>query len=67
MAMPEEMKAMYENNACPVAPIEPPAEQCCGNGCEVCIYDTYNAQLRQYYKDKAAWDALQANQEKSGA
>ena len=67
MAKPEEMKATYENDACPVPPAEPLPEQCCGNGCEVCIYDTYNAALRQYRLDKAAWDVLQVKQDKSNA
>ena len=33
--------------------------QCCGSGCENCVLDIYNQELRQYYLDLAAWEARQ--------
>lgn len=53
-------QAMQAETQAPVPPIEPLPHQCCGNGCDPCIYDTYNAELRAYYLQKAQWDAQQA-------
>ncbi len=64
MAMTEEAKAVHEDDPRPLPPVEPPPEQCCASGCEVCVYDQYNAALRQYYRDIAAWDARHAVQDK---
>lgn len=62
MAMTEEAKAVHEDDPCPQPPAEIPPEQCCASGCEVCVYDHYNAALRQYYRDKTAWEARNATQ-----
>ncbi|UXY14652.1 oxidoreductase-like domain-containing protein [Chitiniphilus purpureus] len=44
----------------PEPPYEPALEECCGNGCTPCIFDTYNAQLQQYRRLLAEWQARQA-------
>ena len=41
----------------PQAPYEPALEECCGNGCEPCIFDIYNEALRNYRNELKAWQA----------
>lgn len=41
----------------PQPPIEPDPGECCGNGCDPCIYDLYNDQLAHYRAALAAWKA----------
>ncbi|HSC79564.1 MAG TPA: oxidoreductase-like domain-containing protein [Chitinolyticbacter sp.] len=43
----------------PEPPYEPALEECCGNGCDPCIFDTYNAELQRYRKLLAQWQARQ--------
>ena len=35
-------------------PIEPDPDDCCGNGCQVCVWDLYYEQLEKYqqYRQK---------------
>lgn len=44
----------------PEAPIEPALEDCCGSGCDPCVFDTYTADLHRYRAALAAWEARQA-------
>lgn len=44
----------------PEPPYEPAFEECCGNGCDPCIFDTYNTALQQYRRQLAEWQARQA-------
>lgn len=30
-------------------PLEPNAEDCCGQGCTSCVWDTYRDKLKKYY------------------
>ncbi|GHD56352.1 oxidoreductase-like domain-containing protein [Jeongeupia chitinilytica] len=39
----------------PEPPFEPALEECCGSGCEPCIFDTYTEALHAYRRDYAAW------------
>lgn len=39
----------------PQPPIEPEPGECCGNGCDPCIYDLYNEALMHYRTALAAW------------
>ncbi|KAJ2373461.1 NADH-cytochrome b5 reductase-like, partial [Coemansia sp. RSA 2603] len=36
----------------PQEPQPPSADECCGNGCTPCVYDTYRAQLAAYHQAK---------------
>ena len=40
---------------------QPPAKvdpgECCGNGCDPCVYDIYNDQFAYYLTALAAWQA----------
>jgi len=39
----------------PQPPPEPEPGECCGNGCDPCIYDLYSDQLVYYRTALAAW------------
>lgn len=41
----------------PVPPIEPALEECCGNGCDPCIFDIHYAAMERYRAELAAWEA----------
>ncbi|MBV6271566.1 cytochrome P450 [Alcaligenaceae bacterium CGII-47] len=45
----------------PTEPEEPGLNDCCGNGCEPCVFDTYIVEKRQWEQDIKAWDARQAS------
>jgi hypothetical protein len=44
----------------PVEPAPPDDDACCGNGCEPCIYDLYNAERERYFAALRAWEARQS-------
>lgn len=46
----------------PVAPKMPEEWECCGNGCDECIWSTYFTANAEYHRDLKAWN--QANQDK---
>jgi len=39
----------------PVPPVEPEPWQCCGSGCEPCVYDRYWDALARYEQALEAW------------
>jgi hypothetical protein len=41
----------------PLAPREPALEECCGTGCVLCVFDTYQIALENYERALAAWQA----------
>lgn len=41
----------------PVPPVEPALEDCCGNGCDPCIFDLHYAAMDRYRAELAAWEA----------
>lgn len=41
----------------PTAPREPDFSECCGNGCEPCIFDVYAMDRQRYLADLKAWQA----------
>jgi hypothetical protein len=41
----------------PTPPVAPSPEACCGNGCDPCVYDLYEAALRRYEAARAEWAA----------
>lgn len=43
----------------PVAPPEPDAADCCGEGCIRCVYDTHDEAIERYRAALAAWQARQ--------
>jgi hypothetical protein len=51
--MPEEDDAL----ALPPPPREPDLDECCGSGCDPCIFDLYDARLERW---RERCDALRA-------
>jgi hypothetical protein len=41
----------------PTPPKEPALEDCCGTGCAICVFDTYQIALENYERALAAWQA----------
>lgn len=41
----------------PSKPNEPGPNDCCGEGCAVCVWDLYEKQLEKYERDLKAWVA----------
>lgn len=39
----------------PVPPVEPEPWQCCGSGCEPCVYDRYWQDLERYEEALERW------------
>jgi hypothetical protein len=50
----------------PTPPVEPQLEDCCGNGCDPCVFDTYQMAMDRYRAALAAWEAKQATSTKRG-
>lgn len=44
----------------PVPPIEPELEDCCGSGCNPCIFDIYEQARERYQRELEAWNRRQA-------
>jgi len=44
----------------PLPPKEPALEDCCGTGCAICVFDTYQIALENFERDLAAWEARHA-------
>jgi hypothetical protein len=43
----------------PTAPEAPLASDCCGGGCDRCVYDLHDEALARYRAELAAWQARQ--------
>jgi len=43
------------NDPRPEPPREPEAWECCGSGCDPCVYDRYWDALYRYEEELAAW------------
>ena len=44
----------------PIAPIAPGDDECCGNGCDPCIFDFYGYEQERYFKALREWKERQA-------
>ncbi|WP_231586597.1 oxidoreductase-like domain-containing protein [Cupriavidus basilensis] len=42
----------------PQAPVAPDINECCGNGCEPCIFDLHAEAMARYRAELKAWQAL---------
>ena len=41
----------------PQPPVQPDLDACCGNGCDPCIFDTYDLEMDAYRQAMRAWRA----------
>ena len=39
-------------------PREPHPDECCGDGCNPCVYDTYDTKMEKYEDDKMEYESL---------
>lgn len=44
----------------PQPPVPPDLEDCCGNGCDPCIFDAHDLAMDDYRQALRAWQARQA-------
>jgi hypothetical protein len=45
-----------KDDARPIEPVEPDLNECCGNGCTPCVFDTYAEDKRHWREAVQAWD-----------
>ena len=50
----------------PAAPQKPAAADCCGGGCEPCIFEIYAEELARYQEALKAWQERAAERARSG-
>jgi hypothetical protein len=43
----------------PTPPREPDLEECCGQGCDPCVFDLFEAARQRYLEQLKAWQARQ--------
>jgi hypothetical protein len=55
--MPDERR---DDDPRPEPPERPAAEDCCGSGCDRCVYDLYEQALDRYRDELAAWQRRHA-------
>ena len=53
-------------DAMPQPPFEVDDDMCCGSGCEPCILDIHQQELRAYRARLAAWEARRAERLAAG-
>lgn len=46
-----------EDDPIPEPPVRPRPEECCGRGCEPCVYDLYEEALERYEIKLKQWEA----------
>ena len=44
----------------PVPPERPGDDECCGSGCDPCIFDYYYQEMDRYREELRAWEARHA-------
>ncbi|CAM5223012.1 hypothetical protein CDEF62S_01266 [Castellaniella defragrans] len=50
-----------EDDPRPAEPVEPDLNECCGNGCTPCVFDTYAEEKRCWRDAVKAWDLRHAD------
>ncbi len=51
----------------PQPPEPPDLNDCCGNGCDPCIFDAHDLAMDEYRQALRAWQALEAQSRPTGA
>jgi hypothetical protein len=49
----------------PQPPPEPDLDACCGQGCDPCVFDLYEAARERYRAELQAWQQRQARRERN--
>ena len=49
----------------PEEPVEPDLNECCGNGCEPCVFDTYAKERRAWQQAVKDWE--ERHRDRTGA
>lgn len=52
-----------DDDPAPVPPPQPALEDCCGNGCDPCIFDLYDAERERYFARLREWKARHPGRE----
>ncbi len=55
-AHPTRSGAGTDDDPRPAEPIEPDLNECCGNGCDPCVFDTYAQARRTWEQAVVEWD-----------
>jgi hypothetical protein len=50
------METGLDESARPTRPQEPGPDECCGQGCRMCVWDMYQEKLDRYEDDIRAWE-----------
>ncbi len=50
-----------DNDPRPEEPWEPDLNDCCGNGCDPCVFDTYIEEKRRWEQAVKEWEARQVS------
>ncbi|WP_411859851.1 oxidoreductase-like domain-containing protein [Cupriavidus pauculus] len=62
------MSQNSEEDPRPMPPERPGDNECCGSGCDPCVFDFYADEMDRYRQELKAWEARQATREhKAGA
>jgi hypothetical protein len=51
----------HDDDPRPEPPERPAPEDCCGSGCDHCVYDLYEQSLDRYRDELAAWERRRAD------
>ena len=51
----------FDDTAPPLPPVEPEPGECCGSGCEPCVYDRYWDAMVRYEEARKAWERRRAD------
>lgn len=62
---PSTAPAAAGDDPMPQPPVAPDLEDCCGNGCDPCIFDAHDLAMDDYRQALRAWQARQAPQDPS--
>jgi hypothetical protein len=51
----------------PDQPVRPSKDDCCGGGCNPCIFELYEAEFQRYEAELQAWRERKMRREKDGS
>ncbi|WP_051003566.1 oxidoreductase-like domain-containing protein [Cupriavidus sp. BIS7] len=60
-----ESSRFHSDDPRPQPPERPGDNECCGSGCDPCVFDFYNDEMERYRQELRAWEARQAAHEQT--